>query len=94
MFKKQVERCWKKPFNKDPTKVKIEAVFFLHLKRDGTLELPPRPEKPLRETPYLQAYQESALRALIACQPYDLPAADFDQWKYFSPVFTEAPGIS
>src|SRR5271156_6264789 len=76
MFKKQVERCWKKPVTKNSTEAKIEAVFFIHLKRDGTLESPPRPEKPLRETAYLQVYQESALRALIACQPYDLPAAD------------------
>ena len=37
----------------------------------------------------LRVYQESALRAIIECQPYNLPAAFFDEWKYFAPVFTE-----
>ena len=40
-------------------------------------------------TPYLKVYQESALRAIFECQPYRLPAAYFDEWKYFAPVFTE-----
>ena len=40
-------------------------------------------------TPYLRVYQESALRAIIECQPYKLPAAFFEEWKYFAPVFTE-----
>ena len=40
-------------------------------------------------TPYLRVYQESALRAIIECQPYNLPAAYFEEWKYFAPVFTE-----
>ena len=29
-------------------------------------------------TPYLRVYQESALRAIIECQPYNLPAAFFE----------------
>jgi hypothetical protein len=37
----------------------------------------------------LRVYQESALRAIIECQPYNLPAAFFEEWKYFAPVFTE-----
>ena len=45
--------------------------------------------KARRRTPYLRVYQESALRAIIECQPYNLPAAYFDEWKYFEPVFTE-----
>ena len=40
-------------------------------------------------TPYLRVYQESAMRAILDCQPYKLPAAFFDEWKYFAPVFTE-----
>ena len=38
-------------------------------------------------TAYLKIYQESAVRAIIACQPYRLPAAFYDEWKYFAPVF-------
>jgi len=29
------------------------------------------------------------LRAIIECQPYNLPAANFDDWRNFIPVFTE-----
>ena len=65
-----------------------EAAFDIRLKRDGTLEAMPVPEG-TPATPYLRVYQESALRAIIECQPYNLPAAYFDEWKYFAPVFTE-----
>src|SRR5271168_5397915 len=85
MFKEQVDRCWKAPYggveNQNP-----EAAFDIRLKRDGTLDGPPIPEG-TPATPYLRVFQESALRAIIACQPYNLPPAFFDEWKYFAPVF-------
>ncbi|WP_407148845.1 cell envelope integrity protein TolA [Bradyrhizobium sp. ORS 86] len=87
MFKQQVERCWKKPYGGLEAQ-QTEAVFSIKLKRDGTLEGMPVPEGH-PATPYLRVYQESALRAIIECQPYNLPAAYFDEWKYFAPVFTE-----
>jgi len=87
MFKSQVERCWKKPYGGIEAQ-QTEAAFIIRLKRDGTLEGMPVPEG-TPSTPYLRVYQESALRAIIECQPYKLPAAYFDEWKYFSPVFTE-----
>ena len=87
MFKQQVERCWKKPYGSIESQ-KPEAAFAIRLKRDGTLEGMPVPEN-TPATAYLRVYQESALRAIIECQPYNLPAAFFEEWKYFSPVFTE-----
>ncbi|MVT66421.1 protein TolA [Bradyrhizobium pachyrhizi] len=87
MFKQQVERCWKKPYGGIEAQ-QTEAVFSIKLKRDGSLEGMPVPEG-TPATPYLRVYQESALRAIIECQPYNLPAAFFDEWKYFAPVFTE-----
>jgi outer membrane biosynthesis protein TonB len=87
MFKQQVERCWKKPYGGIESQ-KPEAAFAIRLKRDGTLEGMPVPEG-TPGTPYLRVYQESALRAIIECQPYKLPAAFFEEWKYFAPVFTE-----
>jgi outer membrane biosynthesis protein TonB len=87
MFKQQVERCWKKPYGGIEAQ-QTEAAFIIRLKRDGTLEGMPVAEG-TPATPYLRVYQESALRAIIECQPYNLPAAFFDEWKYFSPVFTE-----
>jgi outer membrane biosynthesis protein TonB len=87
LFQSQVERCWKKPYGGIEAQ-KSEAAFAIKLKRDGTLEGMPVPEG-TPTTPYLRVYQESALRAIIECQPYNLPAAYFDEWKYFAPVFTE-----
>ena len=87
LFQSQVERCWKKPYGGIESQ-NPEAAFTIRLKRDGTLEGMPVPEG-TPATPYLRVYQESALRAIIECQPYNLPAAFFDEWKYFAPVFTE-----
>jgi colicin import membrane protein len=87
MFQSQVERCWKKPYGGIESQ-NPEAAFSIRLKRDGTLEGMPIPEG-TPATPYLRVYQESALRAIIECQPYNLPAAYYDEWKYFAPVFTE-----
>jgi outer membrane biosynthesis protein TonB len=87
LFKEQVERCWKKPYGGIESQ-NPEAAFTIKLKRDGTLEGMPVPEGS-PATPYLRVYQESALRAIIECQPYNLPAAYFDEWRYFAPVFTE-----
>jgi colicin import membrane protein len=87
MFKEQVERCWKKPYGGIESQ-NPEVAFEIKLKRDGTLESAPAPEGS-PSTPYLRVYQESALRAIIECQPYNLPPQFFDEWKYFAPVFTE-----
>src|SRR5262249_45772620 len=87
MFRQEAERCWKKPYG-GIEQQKPEAPFAIRLKRDGTLEGMPVPEG-TPATPYLKVYQESALRAILECQPYRLPAAYFDEWKYFAPVFTE-----
>jgi len=87
MFQRQVERCWKKPYGGIESQ-RPEAVFAIRLKRDGTLEGAPVPEG-APATPFLRVYQESALRAIIECQPYKLPAAFYEEWKYFAPVFKE-----
>jgi len=87
MFQRQVERCWKKPYGGIESQ-KPEVAFAIRLKRDGTLEGSPVPEG-VPATPFLRVYQESALRAIIECQPYKLPAAFYEEWKYFAPVFKE-----
>ena len=89
MFKSQVDRCGKKPYGGIETQMP-EAEFNIKLKRDGTLEATPVAVG-TPATPFVRAYQESALRAIIDCQPYNLPAAYFDEWKFFAPVFTERP---
>ncbi|KWV56640.1 protein TolA [Bradyrhizobium macuxiense] len=88
MFRQQVERCWKnKPYG-SLEEQRTQVVIDIDLKRDGTLARMPVPET-TPSTPYMRVYQESALRAIIACQPYNLPAGWFDEWKAFAPVFKE-----
>ena len=85
MFQSQVERCWKKPFggieSQNPEaafEIKIEA------RRHARKRCRFRKDRPRRRI--CAVYQESALRAIIECQPYNLPAAYFEEWKYFAPV--------
>jgi outer membrane biosynthesis protein TonB len=87
MFQRQVERCWKKPYGGIESQ-RPEVAFNIRLKRDGTLEGNPVPEG-VPATPFLKVYQESAYRAIIECQPYKLPEAMYEEWKYFAPVFKE-----
>ncbi|WP_426532398.1 cell envelope integrity protein TolA [Bradyrhizobium sp. McL0615] len=87
MFQRQVERCWKKPYGGIESQ-RPEVAFNIRLKRDGMLEGNPVPEG-VPATPFLKVYQESAYRAIIECQPYNLPAAMYEEWKYFAPVFKE-----
>ena len=87
MFLRQVERCWKKPYGGIESQNPV-AGFDIRLKRDGTLEGMPVPES-TPATPFLRVYQESALRAIIECQPYKLPPAMFAEWQAFKPTFTE-----
>ena len=87
MFQRQVERCWKKPYGGIESQ-RPEVAFNIRLKRDGSLEGNPVPEG-VPATPFLKVYQESAYRAIIECQPYNLPAAMYEEWKYFAPVFKE-----
>jgi colicin import membrane protein len=89
MFRRQVENCWKKPYG-GVEQERPEIAFNIRLKKDGTLEAMPVPDG-TPPTPYARAYQESALRAIIQCQPYNLPAVYFEEWKAFTPVFQEKP---
>jgi outer membrane biosynthesis protein TonB len=84
LFRSQVDRCWKPPFAGVDEKPVV--VFNIRLRRDGTLDGPPVPVS-AANTPFLRAYQDSALRAIVACQPYNLPAQFFGEWNYFQPAF-------
>jgi outer membrane biosynthesis protein TonB len=89
MFRRQVENCWKKPYG-GVEQERPEVAFNIRLTKEGKLEAMPTPEG-TPSTTYARAYQESALRAIIACQPYNLPAQFFEEWKAFVPVFQERP---
>ena len=89
MFRHQVENCWKKPYG-GVEQERPEVAFNIRLTKEGKLEGMPVQDG-TAPTAYARAYSESALRAIIQCQPYNLPAAFFDEWKAFTPVFQERP---
>jgi len=93
MFKSQVERCWKKPALFGDEAGNIKVVLEISLTREGKLVGQPlvSSESSPTASDFSKAYQENALRAVIKCQPYTLPAEDYDQWKHFMPVFLELP---
>lgn len=85
LFQSQVDRCWKAPYGGIESQ-NPKAVIYLKLKRDGSVEGTPVPEEQ-PATPYQRVYMESAIRAIMECQPYKLPVAFYEEWKYFAPVF-------
>jgi hypothetical protein len=89
MFRRQVEACWKKPYG-GVEQERPEVAFNIRLTKEGKLEAMPTPDG-TPSTTYARAYQESALRAIIACQPYNLPAQFYEEWRAFVPVFQERP---
>jgi hypothetical protein len=83
-FRSEVARCWK-PLSARKAEV-AKVILDIRLTRDGRLA-----ERPIFESPAAsggaEAYQQAALQAIIDCQPYELPAEYYDEWKYFAPVF-------
>jgi outer membrane biosynthesis protein TonB len=76
----KLARCWNPPvgaINADRTQV----LLLIRLNQDGTLAGPPQPEGGARDATS-RAMMESAVRATIQCQPYDmLSAAHYETWK-------------
>jgi colicin import membrane protein len=93
MFTSQVERCWKKPALVSHEEANMKVVLEINLTREGKLVGQPlvSSESSPTASAFSKAYQENALRAIVQCQPYSLPAEDYDQWKHFMPVFIGRP---
>jgi hypothetical protein len=85
-FYLQVRRCWKHPFNSD--RERPQAGFVVKLTRTGQLDGAPKSLQSPR-TDYEKRCHASAVAALVACQPYDLPQDAYDRWRHFEPVFRE-----
>lgn len=85
LFKEQVLRCWKKPYGDIETQL-VQAEFSIKLRKDGSLETMPVAQSQPASS-FQRVFQESGLRAIIDCAPYQLPVVFFDEWKFFYPVF-------
>ncbi|MBE7637969.1 energy transducer TonB [Sneathiella sp. P13V-1] len=80
-FRRQVEKCWNPPTGS----VKAEDLIVtvkISLNKDGTVK--GRPEI-VRSGSYGNRFEkiaaESAVRAVLQCQPYKLPIAKFERWR-------------
>lgn len=75
----RISQCWNPPvggLGADAIRVKLR----LQLNRDGMLA--GRPQVVNRESsPFFQAAADSAVRAVMLCQPYQLPDTKFALWR-------------
>jgi len=75
----RISQCWNPPvggLGADAIKVKLR----LRLRQDGALSR--EPEVVNRAgSPYFRAAADAAVRAVMLCQPYELPAKKYAQWR-------------
>jgi colicin import membrane protein len=79
-FREKLKSCWSPPAGA-PRADKISVPITIRLKRDRTLASAPQVEMSARDA-YTQAMIDSAVRAIIECQPYTMfSPAKYDVWK-------------
>ena len=80
----QIQRCTRS--NADaPVNMDLAVIVEVRLERNGQLSEPPRLKNAARivnsPNPFMRVAGERALRAVIDCAPYDLPAANYAEWR-------------
>jgi len=79
MLRNQMAQCWRPPTGLADAKSLIVAIR-VNFNQNGTLQREPvlmnRDSNPM-----FQVAAESAIRAIVQCQPYRLPVARYDVWK-------------
>lgn len=84
MAASQIQRCVRS--NADaPMDMDLRVVVEVRLERDGSLASPPRLRDQNRilnsPNPFLRVAGERAVRAVIDCAPYQLPAQNYQEWR-------------
>jgi len=86
-FRRHLRNCWNPPAGA-PNTTRVVVPITIRLKEDRTLDLgkKPNPRVEMRASdPYSQAMIESAVRAIIACQPYTMfSLPKYEIWKELS----------
>lgn len=82
MIRGQMQRCWRI----DPgaqSAERLRVTVRVRLRPDGTLMSPPEFQNVagLANSPYYRAAAESARRAILECQPFQLPQEDYELWQ-------------
>jgi outer membrane biosynthesis protein TonB len=79
-FRQRLKSCWTPPAGA-PNADRIKVPITIRLKLDRTLAAPPEVEMRASD-PYTQAMIESAVRAIIQCQPYTMfSVSRYEIWK-------------
>ena len=78
-FRAQIVRCWSPPvggLGGDPIVVKLS----IRLREDGSLKTHPDVMNSV-PSPFFRPVADSAVRAVIQCQPYNMPRDKYSQWQ-------------
>jgi hypothetical protein len=78
-FRGQISRCWSPPvggLGGDAIVVKLRIM----LNQDGTVTRPPELANDF-SSPFFRPAADSAIRAVLQCQPYRMPPEKYGQWR-------------
>jgi len=79
VLRAKISQCWNPPvggLGADAIKVKLR----MQLRQDGSLSREPQIVN-RAGSPYFQAAADAAVRAVMLCQPYELPARKYALWR-------------
>jgi hypothetical protein len=95
-FAHQVVSCWSPPAEGSQTENSV-VEFDLFLAPNGAVARLPQltgdSRKRAAGNPHLQAAAEAALRAILMCAPYKLPADRYEEWKEINPLRFDPRGM-
>ena len=82
MLQSMIYKCWSPPVGA-PHPEQLIVSYELFLNPDGTVAQPPQlvGNSGAANDPYARAAAEAARRAIYTCQPYQLPADRYAQWR-------------
>ncbi|MBK5949576.1 hypothetical protein CH339_03515 [Rhodobium orientis] len=75
----QIGRCWSPPIGAAEAEGLLVKVK-MQLNRDGTVAAPPKVIN-TGSSQFFPAAASAATRAVLRCQPYQLPADKYDAWE-------------
>jgi outer membrane biosynthesis protein TonB len=88
MLISEIKPCWSPPVGA-PHPEELIVNFDVTFNPDGTVARPPQlvDQSTMSGSPYFRAAAEAARRALYTCQPFKLPADQYEQWREIAITF-------
>ncbi len=86
LVRQQIGKCWNVPAGaKNAENINIEIA--INMNPDGTVLKATVNNKGLDADPFLRTMAESAIRAVMRCQPFQLPRNKYNRWKTMTLIF-------